>query len=349
MKGMRRFALGIVFTFALFTSAAVPAYAANLPLLDPNFSIVPTECRACPCDYGGVLQLIQNLMNAAVSIGVIAFVLVAAYAGASFMLNPTSPEARNQAKSMLLNVVIGMVIVLGAWLFVDFIMKTLYNPNSTSQGVTFGPWNKILVSDDPSLCIQHHDQGVIGGLLGGIATGFIGGNGGGGAYPLNVINTGAGNCSPTAISTAAATGGYRLSAQQANTLSCIAVPESSCGRNTNIPKTTSGQQTSARGMFQITLGANDQCHSLNFPVCTQAAQRAGWTGSGSLQCSNAFSGGRPKPGMEALANACTAAALDLNCNATAAACLLQKNTNYSDWTADSRANAQAACVAKYSI
>ncbi len=176
---MRRALLVTSLSLTLFVSAALPVYAANLSLLDPTFSIVPTECTACPCDYGGVLQLIQNLMNAAVSIGVIAFVLVAAYAGASMMLNPTNPEMRSKAKSMLLNVVIGMFIVLAAWLFVDFIMKTLYNESS------YGPWNKILSpAAAGSWCIQPRETTVIPGLFGSIANGVVGGtnagSGGGG-------------------------------------------------------------------------------------------------------------------------------------------------------------------------
>lgn len=63
------------------------------------------------------------------------------------MLSATNPESRSQANKMLINAVVGICIVLSAWLIVDFVMKTLY-------GGQFGPWNSILISGSGDSCIE---------------------------------------------------------------------------------------------------------------------------------------------------------------------------------------------------
>ncbi len=263
MKGMRRFSLPLVAAFVFFTST-LPAYAAaNLPLLDPNFSIVPSQCTGCPCNYFGLLQLIQNLMNAGIALGLIAFSLALAYAGATIMLNPTSPEMRSTARSMLLNIAVGLVILLSAWLVVDFIMKLIYDPEATlSGGESFGPWNEILSSKDQKWCIDESVAKPIGGIGGGIAGWVNGGTSGGGGVtgtPGTVGKT-RGLCDDrnTACSITALKA-YGLTDKQATAMSCIAVTES--GGNPQTQKSKSG----ACGTFQITTKpgnwSNAQYHS----------------------------------------------------------------------------------------
>jgi hypothetical protein len=127
-------------------------------------------------------------------------VFVIAYAGASFMLNPTNPEARTQARSMLINVVVGMIILLSAWLVVDFIMKILYN-----DGAQYGPWNSILapMAGDTG-CIQATTPHAISGIIGNIANGTFNGS-----------QTGTGGTGGTACSN---TDGPRLLRQRCHAL-----------------------------------------------------------------------------------------------------------------------------------
>lgn len=260
---MNRFLKGGMLTLLFFVSTA-PVYAANLPLLDPNFSIVPSECRACPCGAGGALQFIQNLMNAAVSVGVVAFVLIIAYAGFLLILTPTNPESRSRAKGVLGNATIGFIIVLAAWLIVDFIMKILY-----SGGGQFGPWNKIL-SLSGDTCIVAHDITPISGLPGligttiGDVTGASGSGGGGGGYGVGVTK---GLCadSNTACSVSVMKS-EGLNDAQAQAMSCIAVTES--GGNPGI----GGSGTGAQGLFQIT-GANWSNPAFHKPPCSVSSSR----------------------------------------------------------------------------
>jgi hypothetical protein len=94
------------------------------------------------------------------------------------MTSGGNPEARNRGRNMLLNVVIGLVILLSAWLVVDFVMKTLYNPDTTtSDGKKFGPWNSILQGSASDQCIAVTKPKAIAGIIGKVATGAAGGTG----------------------------------------------------------------------------------------------------------------------------------------------------------------------------
>lgn len=144
MNRFRAFSL-----FSLLGALIVPvvSYAADLPLISPGWSLIPEACRDCACGFAGVLGTAQNAINAGISIGVFFSVIIMAWAGFLYITTPTNPEARSKANKMLMNAALGLLIVLSAWLMVDFVMKTLYNPNKAG----FGPWNSILTGGD--MCV----------------------------------------------------------------------------------------------------------------------------------------------------------------------------------------------------
>lgn len=119
--------------------------------------IVPDVCQVCPCGFGGVLAIIQNVVNFVIAIAIIIATLILVWGGMLYIMSPANPENRNTANKMLINAVIGMLIVLSAWLIVDFVMKTLY-------GGQFGPWNSILLSGQGPSCIEEQPtQGLFEG------------------------------------------------------------------------------------------------------------------------------------------------------------------------------------------
>ncbi len=125
-------------------------HAADIPLLSPGWSLVPEVCRACPCGFAGVLAIVQNLMNAGIGVAIVFGTMIIAWAGFLYITTPANPEARGQASNMLINAAVGLLIVLSAWLIVDFVMKILYNPNNAG----WGPWNTILGDATGESCIQ---------------------------------------------------------------------------------------------------------------------------------------------------------------------------------------------------
>jgi len=155
----------------LVLSAPLTAFAQFGP-------IVPDVCRTCACGFGGVMAIIQNVINFIIAISIVIATLIMVWAGVLYILSPTNPESRSTANKMLINAALGIVIVLSAWLIVDFVMKTLYNNNSK-----FGPWNTILISGTGDSCVVAKEPKPLfsGNILAvpGQGSGAGGGTGGG--------------------------------------------------------------------------------------------------------------------------------------------------------------------------
>lgn len=126
--------------------SVLPRTAEAAPFLNP---IVPEACQACPCGFGGVLQIIQNLMNFGIGIAIIFATIIIAWGGFLYIMSSANPESRSKANKMLINAAIGLLVVLSAWLIVDFVMKSLYD-GETSK---FGPWNTI-IGTSGDICIE---------------------------------------------------------------------------------------------------------------------------------------------------------------------------------------------------
>lgn len=325
--------------FSVFATP-IAAHAATLPLFSSGWSIVPPACQTCACSLGGVLQILQNTMNVGVSLAVLVAILVIVYAGVLLIMSPMSPENRSTAKKMLINAFIGLVIALAAWLIVDFVMKAFYNPGATFAGSGIGPWNAILTQgvDTSNPCVQATipKQLFTGSLFTppGVSSSNTGGT------SLNAgSDTGA--CDPTAVQAAAQAGGATMTTQEADTLACVAGPESTCGsvmQNYNWDAAKAPPPSTAYGPFQITLKGNSAC--LNNSACEQAA---GVTGP--LNCNSAFtSAGYSIPGQ--LLNECKNAAANFNCSAAAADCVY-KSQGVHAWTKDPNSAKQQACITKY--
>jgi hypothetical protein len=95
------------------------------------------------CNWCDLIQLIQNLINYAIYLGVIIFSIVIAYAGWGYMtreskyISGLGGEGVQTAKSMLTGAVTGLVCIMVGWLVVDTLLKALVND------AKFGVWNKI--------------------------------------------------------------------------------------------------------------------------------------------------------------------------------------------------------------
>jgi hypothetical protein len=90
-----------------------------------------------------------------------------AVAGFTYMTSGGNAEKRQLANKRLTNAVIGLLIVLCAYLLVDSIMKVIYNPNAGDGTVKFGPWNSILGSNPGADCFAvRQPPASLPGLLG---------------------------------------------------------------------------------------------------------------------------------------------------------------------------------------
>jgi len=170
----------------LSVSGLVPvAQAASFPLLDSSFSLVPDAhdldplcLPGAPLSFGAVMEIVQRFVNVGITLGIFFFVVIMAWAGFIFIMSATNPESRSKAKQMLLNASIGLLIVLSAWLMVDFVMKVLYSGPNGTEG-KFGPWNSIL-GDGPACVIGRATTPLFTGAISttDLPTGGTGGGGG---------------------------------------------------------------------------------------------------------------------------------------------------------------------------
>lgn len=293
----------------------------GIPLFDPEWQLVPEAHKldpSCPEGYplgfGGFLQLIQNGMNAAISFGIVIFVLIIAFAGILWILTPTNPENHSQAKKVLTNAVIGLLIILSAWLIVDFVMKILYD----SSNAKFGPWERILTGG--AICIKANEN--LNPLFEGSITAIVprqlegGGRAGGGQCTVPTVGT-----HPCSLASLSGTRFAELGEHAARVCN-----KESGGRSvpSGSDKLNSGRGPSySWGLWQINLTTTD-------------TEAAGW----GMDCRDAFSGpcsgaairnqGRvgwcsQRVTNQALFDRCTAAALNPANNTRAASMLYTRN------------------------
>ena len=101
-------------------------------------TIVPDGCRGnggCQkvCD---IAQLAQNILNDGIYIAVFLSAVLFAWAGLKYLMNMGNSGEISKAKDIFVNVAIGLVIILGSWLVIDVVMRTLV-------GASVLPWNTI--------------------------------------------------------------------------------------------------------------------------------------------------------------------------------------------------------------
>lgn len=119
-------------TFAL----PLAAHAAAIPFFGP---IVPNNC---PAGWGLLVEVINNIIRVLLTIAIVFFApLMIAYAGFLFVVNPVNAGGREQAKQILTNTIVGIIISLSAWMIVGAIMAALYHPESTG----WGTWQELMV------------------------------------------------------------------------------------------------------------------------------------------------------------------------------------------------------------
>ena len=91
-----------------------------------------TECTVC-----SLATLAQNVLNTGIFIAVFFSAIMFAWAGWELLTSQGNEEKYTHAKSIFLNVMIGLIIILAAWLVVDTLMRAML-------GAKLGPsWSAI--------------------------------------------------------------------------------------------------------------------------------------------------------------------------------------------------------------
>lgn len=119
MFGIERYqVIGMSIALAILRPAV--GAAASLP-----GTIVP--CSGISCSCGDLVQLAQNVLNTGIYFAVFISAVLFAWAGWKLLTGKSMGQSGTieDAKKILWNVMIGLVIILAAWLLVDTLMRTL--------------------------------------------------------------------------------------------------------------------------------------------------------------------------------------------------------------------------------
>jgi len=124
-----------LFLLAIVLLLVVPASFAFAQGALPD-RIVP--CGGVDCGWCDLVQLAQNLINIGIFITIALSAMTFAYAGFLYLSGGGNPGKIAKARGMFTKVAVGLMIILGAWLGVDTLMKTVVRNDAD-----FGPWNSM--------------------------------------------------------------------------------------------------------------------------------------------------------------------------------------------------------------
>jgi hypothetical protein len=125
---MKTLLIGVVLGMSLFVMPAATEAAGLVPCGGAN----EQPCQACD-----VVTLENNVVGWLVMmLGIIAAIVIV-YAGFKLVTSGGNQHAMEEAKGMINNIIIGYLIVLAAWLMIDYALKALLDEGS------FGVWNEV--------------------------------------------------------------------------------------------------------------------------------------------------------------------------------------------------------------
>lgn len=116
----------------------IPSVAFGLP------AIVPCGGPSDPCTVCDLAQVAQNVLNVGIFIAIFLSSILFAWAGVLYLTSSANVTKIGSATELFQSVLVGLIIMLSAWLIIDTVMKVLVDQNRTlGTGIKIGPWNKI--------------------------------------------------------------------------------------------------------------------------------------------------------------------------------------------------------------
>ena len=161
---MRRIVFCILVASVLIFSGPFSAHAAGL---------VPCGgATEPPCELCKLVDLGQNIINFGILAAVLLSGLMFAYAGVLYFTAAANEGQIKKAHGIFGTVFIGLLLVLGAWLIVDTVMKSFLPSGSVNVGKIPGPWNDIQCVPQPTP--EPLSQGLINVLNAGTPSALSG-------------------------------------------------------------------------------------------------------------------------------------------------------------------------------
>lgn len=93
--------------------------------------LIPCDNVTVKCDFNAFAAMINKIIDWFIGISITVATITFIIAGAKMLMNPESDSKREAAKEMFKKTVIGLFIILTAWLIVNTIVSTLVDTSST--------------------------------------------------------------------------------------------------------------------------------------------------------------------------------------------------------------------------
>ena len=77
------------------------------------------------CGWKELGPIVNELLSNILMLGIFIAILMIMYAGYVLVQGQGSPAARTQARNIFINIVIGMILLVGSYYIVEFILDTL--------------------------------------------------------------------------------------------------------------------------------------------------------------------------------------------------------------------------------
>ena len=129
-------AIILILLFAVFSPVLVSAAPWDKPLVECSGALDSKTQKACTvCD---IAKLAQNVLTTGIYIAVFLSAILFVWAGGLYLTSAANPSGVTKARSLFFNVFVGLLIILGAWVVIDTLMRVLVG--SPHQ---IGPWFSI--------------------------------------------------------------------------------------------------------------------------------------------------------------------------------------------------------------
>lgn len=102
--------------------------------LFPSLSECFKDKLAGGCGWAQLAPILNELLKNLVILGICIAVIMIMYAGIVLVRGQGSPDSRSQVKKIFIGIVIGMILLVGSYYIVEFILDTLGVSDEYRQG-----------------------------------------------------------------------------------------------------------------------------------------------------------------------------------------------------------------------
>ena len=127
-------------------------------------------CSGTDCEMCHLVEMGNSILQWLIVVLSVVAGLIFAFAGLKLVTSGGNPGAKDAAKSMFVNVIVGYLLVLASWLIVDTLMKMLVDDAQV------GPWNRVACVGQPEpeeiewdVGIEHPTPGASRGVAYGVS------------------------------------------------------------------------------------------------------------------------------------------------------------------------------------